>query len=46
MGSLQRYGGSKDGEEEREIYVDVKQVEMVGTDKITKKQRYVELIEN
>ena len=37
---FQRYGGSGGGEEEREMYVDVKPVELVGTDKITKKQRY------
>ena len=35
---LQRYGGSEG--EERELYVDVKPVEMVGTDMITRKQRY------
>ena len=33
-------GGGVGGEEEREMYVDVKPVELVGTDKITKKQRY------
>ena len=37
---FQRYGGSGGGGEEREMYVDVKPVELVGTDKITKKQRY------
>ena len=37
--STQRYGGSGGEKEESEMYVDVKPVEMVGTDQITKKQR-------
>ena len=37
----QRYGGSGEGEQEKEMYVDVKPVELVGTDQITKKQRYI-----
>ena len=39
--SLQRYGGSKGEEKEVELFVDVKQVEMVGTDMINKKLRYI-----